>query len=133
MSNQPESVAEALPQVLDSLLSHARDSRLADPNYQHLFSAFKDGGIAKAVFDAERAMNRIALDLAQVLVQDGKKIDDDLFKVLLGLPLAMSLVRGEIERDEGNACCADKTRLLIKTFVHDRLGMVIEPIPFQPK
>lgn len=125
-----EGISEALPQVLDSLLSYARAQREADPEYRNLFATFKDDGVARAVFNAEREMKRIAMDLAGVLQQGGHKIDNDLFKVLLGLPLALSFVRGEIERDEGNACCADKARLLLKTFVHERLGMDIELIPF---
>lgn len=134
MSNQEESIKEALPQLLDALLSSAKAARLADPSYQHLFSSYKDSGIAKAVFEAEKAMKKIAMDLAQVLEREADKdIDNDLFNTLLGLPLAMSLVRGEIEQTEGNSCCADKTRFLIKTFVYDRLGITIEPIPLQPR
>lgn len=67
-----------------------------------------------------------------MLAKDGRKIDNDLMLVLMGLPLAMRLVRKDIEATEGLSCCADKARLLLKTFVYERLGLDVPVTPWTP-
>lgn len=130
-SQNPQDITGALSEVLTSILSFAKEQRQADPDYLHLFAEFKDGGVAKAVFEAERAMSTIAMNLSEILSQDGRKIDNDLYMILMGLPLAMRLVRKDVEAAEGWSCGADKTRLLLKTFVYERLGLDVEVIPFE--
>lgn len=125
-------VTAALATVLDAIVKSARDRRKEQDGYKLLFASFSDGGMARAIFDAERQMSAIAMDLMQV-IQDatGKKTDNELFTVMLGLPLALSLVRKDIEQSEGMSCCADKARLVLKTFFYDRLEMEVPVVPFQ--
>lgn len=124
-------ISKVLPEVMETILSWGAKRRAEDPQYQHLFSSFKDGGVAHAVFEAERAMSDIAMNLVEVLSANGKKVDKDLLRVILGLPLALKLVRDDVEKADGFGCCADKASLTLKTFFYDRLGMEVEAIPYQ--
>lgn len=126
-----EDIARVLPEIMTSILSFAEERRAEDPKYQHLFSSFKDGGVAKAVFEAEKAMAQIAMDLMSVLRANGQEVDRDLFRVALGLPLALKLVRDNVESNEGFGCCADKARLIMKTYFYEKLGMDVEVVPFK--
>jgi hypothetical protein len=129
---QQPSVEDALKSVLGGLLARADAERQSEEPYKLLFASFKDGGLARAIFDAERAMKAVAMNLdAVVRAQTGKGLDNELFPVVMGLPLAMWLVRRDIEKLEGSFCCADKTRLLLKTFFYEKLGLDIEATPFE--
>lgn len=124
-------IQSALKDVLGGMLQFAVERCRQDDGYQHLFSSFKDGGVAKAIFEAERQMSRVATDLMQVLRDaSGTEIDNDLFAVIMGLPLTMRMVRNDISAREGHVCCADKTRLVLKTYFYDRLGMDVEVASF---
>lgn len=124
-------IQSALKDVLGGILQSAAERCRQDDGYQHLFSSFKDGGVEKAVFDAERQMSRVAMGLMQVLRDaSGTEIDNDLFAVIMGLPLTMSMVRKDISAREGHACCVDKARLVLKTYFYDRLGMNVEVASF---
>lgn len=127
-------VQAALASVLGGLLASAKADREASTPYQHLFAAYADGGVARAVFAAERKMTEAALDLAHVLrEQAGVEVGNELWDVILALPLAMRLVRRDIVVDMGNACCADKARSTLKTYFYDQLGMDVAVTPFDPK
>jgi len=133
MADVPEGAKTALQSVMGSLMAHSTAERRAAEPYQMLFGSFKDGGVAKAVFEAERQMKTVAMNLAQVLRDGtGAKIDNELFAVLLGLPLAMHLVRTDVEGD-GSSCAADKTRLVLKTYFYKSMGLDIEAVPFEPR
>jgi hypothetical protein len=90
--------------------------------------------LAAAVFQAEKQMSRIAMDLMQLLQgAAGVKVDNDVFAVVMGLPLARYLATEDIGANEGRACCVDKTHLLMRTFLYERLGLAVEQVPFQSK
>ena len=134
MSEPTESeVNAALASVLGGLMASAKADREASEGYKNLFAQFKDGGVAHAVFEAERQMKTIAMDLAQLLKDKaGVEIDRDLWNVILGLPLALSAVRRDVEDNLGNACCADKARHTLKTYFYRRLALDVEVVPFVP-
>jgi hypothetical protein len=131
MANDTPDIQAGLTSVLGGLLAHAEDERRKEVPYQMLFGAFKDGGAARAVFAAHDQMERIAMDLMQVLEEGaGLEIDGELFAVLMGLPLAKMLAEREIEQKEGVACCVDKADLLLRTYLYEKLGLVVEAKPF---
>lgn len=133
MPTQTEAQA-ALASVLGGLLSQAKSDREGSDAYKLLFASYADGGVSRAVFSAERKMTEVALDLANILrEQAGVEVGNELWDVMLALPLAMALVRRDIVADMGNSCCADKARLTLKTYFYNQLGMDVAVTPFDPK
>ncbi len=131
MAENTSDIQAGLTQVMGGLLAHAEEERSKEVPYQMLFGAFKDGGVAQAVFAAHEQMERIAMDLVQVLEAGaGREVDGDLFAVVMGLPLAHMLAEREVERKEGSACCVDKASLLLRTYFYEQLGLVVEAKPF---
>jgi hypothetical protein len=132
MTKSTSEVKEALTAVLGGLLEHAEAERRKSEPYEMLFGAFKDGGVARAIFEAEEKMQSIALDLMQLLEDTtGMHIDNDIFAVAMGLPLAMYLAEKDVTRKEGSACCVDKARLLLRTYFYERLGLTPEQTPYK--
>lgn len=126
-------VLEALTSVLGGLLAHAETERRAATPYQMLFGAFKDGGVGRAVLEAEKQMRAIAMDLAQVLKDaTGKPVDHELYAVLNALPLALDLLKDDVTEKDGFSCSSDKARMLLRTYCHERLALDVEKIPFSP-
>ena len=99
-----------------------------------LFSLYKDGGLAKAVFQAEEDMSKIGMDLC-VLIRNttGKNVDNELYDVILALPLVFHLVREDINKNEGMSCCADKMRDLVKNYFYKKLEMDVPVVPFEER
>jgi hypothetical protein len=136
MPKETSEVKAALTDVLGGLLSFAEEERRKEEPYQMLFGAFKDGGVAKAVFEANQKMESIAMDLMQLLGdKTGLHIDNDVFATIMGLPLAMYLAERDIEKKEGSACCVDKAHLLMRTYLYQKLGLDVEKTPYvrQPR
>lgn len=134
MTKETTEIQAALTDVMGGLLAHAEAERSKSAPYQMLFGKFKDGGLAAAVFEAEEQMSKIAMDLMQLLEREaGVKVDNDVFAVVMGLPLAQYLVEKDIAAKDGRACCVDKTSLLMRTFLYQRLGLDVEQTPFQRK
>lgn len=131
MADNKSEIQASLAHVLGGLLAHAEEERRKAVPYQMLFGTFKDGGVARAVFAAHDEMERIAMDLMQVLQEGaGLEIDNELFAVVMGLPLAKMLAEREVEQKDGRACCVDKANLLMRTYLYEKLGLVVEATPF---
>jgi hypothetical protein len=134
MTKETSDIQAALTSVMGGLLSRAADERSKSEPYKMLFGTFKDGGIAAAVYEAERQMTKIAMDLMQLLESvAGVEVDNDVFAVLMGLPVARYMAEKDIAAHEGRVCCVDKTHVLMRTFLYERLGLNIEQIPYQRK
>lgn len=132
MDHENPDIQAAIAAVMDGVLRRAAQERSKSEPYQMLFGTFKDGGIGAAVFEAEQQMSKIAMDLMQLLQSAaGIEIDDDVFAAVMGLPLAFHLVEKDIRTAEGNACCVDKTGVLMRTFLYERLGLEFEQIPYK--
>jgi hypothetical protein len=132
VTKEKSEIQAALASVMDGLLSRAEAERAKSTPYQLLFGQFKDNGLAAAVFEAEQKMSQIAMDLMQLLESAaGIKIDNDVFAVVMGLPLAMHLAEEDIRKKDGLACCVDKASLLLRTFLYERLQLNVEAIPFE--
>lgn len=132
MTKEKSEIQAALTNVMGGLLAHAAEERSKAEPYKMLFGTFKDKGLAAAVFEAEEQMTRIAMDLMQLLESAaGVKVDNDVFAVVMGLPVARYIAEKDITSNESRVCCVDKTHLLMRTFLYERLGLDIEQTPFQ--
>lgn len=132
MTKETSEIQAALTDVMGGLLARAAEERSKSAPYQMLFGQFRDNGLAAAVFEAEQKMSQIAMDLMQLMESTaGIKIDNDVFAVVMGLPLAMHLAEEDIRKKDGLACCVDKASLLLRTFLYERLQLDVEAIPFE--
>ncbi|MHB1758250.1 MAG: hypothetical protein ACYCT9_12225 [Leptospirillum sp.] len=117
-------LGSAIGTVLDGILKAADEARRNSDGYKNLFALYKDGGLAKAIFQAEEDMHKIVMDLGSVIKgSTGKSPDNELYDVMLALPLVFRLVRKDINDKEGMSCCADKMRDLIKNYFYRKLEM----------
>lgn len=123
-SSRHTEIASALPGLLDALAERAAQERRASPGYQQLFTHIRDGVPFAAVMEAHDAMLNTAMNLCSVL-QDttGRVVDNTLFQLVLGLPLAFHAMRVDIEQNEGSACCVDKSRFLLRKLFKEKLGL----------
>jgi len=134
MEKSPSDVEATLAKVMGGLLEHAQAERRKEVPYQMLFGAFKDSGIAAAVFEAQEKMEQVALDLIQVLEDaTGKEVDSELFQVVMGLPLAALLTEWDVQKHDGSVCCVDKSSLLLRTYMYEKLGIDVEQTPFKAR
>lgn len=114
-------------EVIEGIVKDAEKARKNSESYKNLFAAFKDGGLAGAVFKSREDMIKIVLDLCSVIEEKtGKRVGNNLFDIFMGLPLVFDLIEKDVREKEGYVCCMDKTRFLLKKHIYRELGLDIE-------
>jgi hypothetical protein len=118
-----ENMHEALEDIFKGILNQARARRAQTDGYVDLFQRYSDEGIGAAIAEAERKMRDMVATLMDVIEKKtGTSVPSPAYEMLLGLPLLSRVVRADIEKHEGQSCCADKTRLLLRTYFYELLG-----------
>lgn len=134
MDKDSEGFDNTLKAVLGGILKEADESRKNSESYKNLFALYKDGGLAKAIFQAEEDMHKIVMDLAGVIKDStGKSPDNELYDVMLALPLVFRLLRKDINNKEGMSCCADKMRHLVQNYFYKKLEMDVPVVSFEER
>lgn len=107
---------ETLKKVMLSLFEHATEERKKSEPYAEMFKA-SEHGLRGLLDKANDKMTSIVLDVVQVIEdRTGKSVDNDLYYLLLGLPLFRSSLEKEIYKEEGMCCSVDKAREIAKNF-----------------
>lgn len=118
-----EEFQSAMEDVFNDILDRAKKERAQSDSYGTLFQAYEDGGLSAAINQAEGQMRTIVHTLADMIeAKTGAPVPSPTHNLLLGLPLLANIVRADIQKNEGNGCCADKTRWLLRTYFNDLLG-----------
>lgn len=134
MEQKIEGLESALKEVIGGILKEAEEERRKSDGYKNLFALYKDGGLAKAVFQAEEDMSKIGMDLCLLIRNTtGKNVDNELYGVISALPLVFRLVKEDIREKEGMSCCADKMRDLVKNYFYRKLGMDVPIVSFEER
>lgn len=127
-------IGQALESVIGGILKKADEARKNSESYKNLFALYKDGGLAKAIFQAEEDMHKIVMDLCVVIKEStGKGPDNELYDVMLALPLIFQLLRKDINDKEGMSCCADKMRHLVQNYFYKKLEMDVPVVSFEER
>lgn len=114
--------SEDIKKVMDGLMNIADEERSKDPAYQKLFK--EHDGIEGLLRKTEMRMTTAVLDACHVLEEKYKvKITDEVYKVLMGLPLFEDSLEKHITNLEGFVCCVDKTYYLISDFIKSKLNV----------
>lgn len=119
-----EDLDSALKDIFSGILSEARARRATTEGYATLFKKVNDLGVGAALETAEMQMREIVATLVDVLeARSGSRLPHQAHDLLLGLPLLSAVVRRDIEKEEGPGCCADKTRLVLRTYFRKMFGV----------
>jgi hypothetical protein len=129
----PKDVEVALDSLLGGLLADAQRRREAADGYRDLFATFQDAGLAGALFEAQHKMLEVAFDVAAVIEKQAQRpLTAPLWRILRALPEAMGTLRQDIEQKDGSACCADKARLVLRTYLYRELRLNVPCTLFRP-
>ena len=102
----------ALASVIKGILGAADAERKKDPEYKKLFDSDSMDGLLRKT---EMTMTSAALDCMSVLEEKFgyTKIQEETFRLIMGLPLIANLLEKGINTSEGMCCCTDKTYYLL--------------------
>lgn len=92
--------------VIGSILAAADVARQQDPEYLKLFDEDSLDGLLR---QTENAMMTVALNCTAVLDRKHGIKGNEVFRLVIGLPLVAHLLEKQIEETQGSVCCTDKT------------------------
>ena len=105
-----------IKEVIEMLVKVADEERSKDTAYKDLFKNHE--GIEGLLRDTAHRMTSAVLDACQILEKKYKmKITNEIFKVLLGLPLFEDFLEKHITNLEGFVCSVDKTYYLLSEII----------------
>jgi hypothetical protein len=111
----------AIKRVIESLFEHADIERKKSESYKNMFHA-SEFGLRGAIEEAKDKMIDVVLDLCSVIEQrTGKTVDNDLYYMIMGLPLFAEILERHISDTEGFVCCVDKAREIAKNYALSRI------------
>jgi hypothetical protein len=114
----------AIKEVIDGILEVADKERKASEPYKDMFKRTNAKPFPVQLMTIEGEMIGVLLNYSTILNEHGYKIDDNLWKFLLALPLLAHILEKDIIAKEGHVCSTDKVYKLL----HQEFMKLLKPI-----
>lgn len=100
-----------LATVIEHMCSVARSEAQKTEPWKNLFAS-SEHGLQGLLSETQHQMNAVVHNTIDVIKQkfEIKRVSNELYDLIKLLPYAGAALRESITKEQGNCCCADKTR-----------------------
>lgn len=112
--NKEQNPTEVMNEVVEDILDLADKQRKSSEPYKDLFERTSGKPIPIQLREVHNDLIDVVLNYAKILQGEGYKVSNDIYDMLLALPILADRLEGDICKKDGLSCCVDKTYYILE-------------------